>query len=288
MPANGKILDTIDSLYDSLTKTEKKIAKTILSNPQLLNQASLSAIAVDLDVGEATFIRFCRTLGFKGFTDFKMDLAIELATQDKSETTLLDTDITVEDSAQNIALKLQAVINNVITETINLLDFNELEKVVEAFRQAKRIFLFGVGSSGITAEDAKNKFMRIGLQMDAATNNHFMYMQASLMQKGDVVMGISHSGYSQETTHALGIAHKAGATTIALTHNLRSPITRVADFVLINGHRQGQMQGDSIGTKIAQLFVLDLIYALIVQAEEEKATKTKQKTLNVILEQRIK
>ncbi len=288
MPANGKILDTIDSLYDSLTKTEKKIAKTILSNPQLLNQASLSAIAVDLDVGEATFIRFCRTLGFKGFTDFKMDLAIELATQDKSETTLLDTDVTVEDSAQNIALKLQAVINNVITETINLLDFNELEKVVEAFRQAKRIFLFGVGSSGITAEDAKNKFMRIGLQMDAATNNHFMYMQASLMQKGDVVMGISHSGYSQETTHALGIAHKAGATTIALTHNLRSPITRVADFVLINGHRQGQMQGDSIGTKIAQLFVLDLIYALIVQAEEEKATKTKQKTLNVILEQRIK
>lgn len=288
MPANGKILDTIDSLYDSLTKTEKKIAKTILSNPQLLNQASLSAIAVDLDVGEATFIRFCRTLGFKGFTDFKMDLAIELATQDKSETTLLDTDITVEDSAQNIALKLQAVINNVITETMNLLDFNELEKVVKAFRQAKRIFLFGVGSSGITAEDAKNKFMRIGLQMDAATNNHFMYMQASLMQKGDVVMGISHSGYSQETTHALGIAHKAGATTIALTHNLRSPITRVADLVLINGHRQGQMQGDSIGTKIAQLFVLDLIYALIVQAEEEKATKTKQKTLNVILEQRIK
>ena len=288
MPANGKILDTIDSLYDSLTKTEKKIAKTILSNPQLLNQASLSAIAVDLDVGEATFIRFCRTLGFKGFTDFKMDLAIELATQDKSETTLLDTDVTVEDSAQNIALKLQAVINNVITETMNLLDFNELEKVVEAFRQAKRIFLFGVGSSGITAEDAKKKFMRIGLQMDAATNNHFMYMQASLMQKGDVVMGISHSGYSQETTHALGIAHKAGATTIALTHNLRSPITRVADLVLINGHRQGQMQGDSIGTKIAQLFVLDLIYALIVQAEEEKATKTKQKTLNVILEQRIK
>ena len=288
MPANGKILDTIDSLYDSLTKTEKKIAKTILSNPQLLNQASLSAIAVDLDVGEATFIRFCRTLGFKGFTDFKMDLAIELATQDKSETTLLDTDVTVEDSAQNIALKLQAVINNVITETINLLDFNELEKVVKAFRQAKRIFLFGVGSSGITAEDTKNKFMRIGLQMDAATNNHFMYMQASLMQKGDVVMGISHSGYSQETTHALGIAHKAGATTIALTHNLRSPITRVADLVLINGHRQGQMQGDSIGTKIAQLFVLDLIYALIVQAEEEKATKTKQKTLNVILEQRIK
>ncbi|TID28685.1 N-acetylmannosamine kinase, partial [Avibacterium paragallinarum] len=66
------------------------------------------------------------------------------------------------------------------------------------------------------------------------------------------------------------------------------PITQVADYVLINGHRQGQLQGDSIGTKIAQLFVLDLIYALIVQAEEENATEVKQKTVNVILEQRIK
>ena len=288
MSANGKILDTIGSMYDSLTKTEKRIAKTLLANPHLLNQSSLSAIALDLDVGEATIIRFCRTLGFKGFTDFKLDLAIELATQDKDDTALLDTDISPNDSAQNIGLKLQTAIHNVITETMNLLNFDELNKVVTAFKQAKRIFLFGVGSSGITAEDAKNKFMRIGLQVDAAMNNHFMYMQASLMRKGDVVLGISHSGYSQETIHALSIAQKAGAMTIALTHNLRSPITKVADLVLINGNRQGQMQGDSIGTKIAQLFVLDLIYALIVQSEEEKAAKTKQKTLNVILEQRIK
>ena len=75
---------------------------------------------------------------------------------------------------------------------------------------------------------------------------------------------------------------------MALTHSLRSPITEHADFVLVNGNKQGKLQGDSIGTKIAQLFVLDLIYALLVQAEQDAATKTKQKTLNVILEQRIK
>ncbi|EJS86680.1 putative transcriptional regulator, partial [Pasteurella multocida subsp. multocida str. Anand1_cattle] len=69
------------------------------------------------------------------------------------------------------------------------------------------------------------------------------------------------------------------ATTIAITHNLRSPITHAADYVLINGNRQGQLQGDSMGTKIAQLFVLDLIYTLIVQATEDTATKTKQKPL---------
>ncbi|MGX2947804.1 MurR/RpiR family transcriptional regulator [Frederiksenia canicola] len=287
MSAPGKILDTIGALQNSLTKTEKKIANAILSQPDLLSQCSLSDVAKQLDVGEATFIRFCRTLGFKGYTDFKLDLAIELATQEKESNTLLDTDVSETDTAREIAIKLQATLNNVISETINLLNFTELEKVVDELRRAKRVFLFGVGSSGLTAEDAKHKLMRIGMQTDAVTNNHFMYMQASLLKKGDVVIGISHSGHSEETTKALRIARENNATCIAITHNLRSPITEVADYVLINGNRQGHMQGDSIGTKMTQLFVLDLIYALLVKAEPTKAIQQKQKTLSV-LEQWIK
>lgn len=288
LSGSRKILDTIGAIHNSLTKTEKRIASAILASPNLLSQSSLSEVAEQLNVGEATFIRFCRTLGFKGYTDFKLDLAIELATQEKQNNTLLDSDITESDTSEDIAKKLQTTLNKVLNETINLIDFDELGKVVDILRSAKRIFLFGVGSSGLTAEDAKHKFMRIGLQVDASTNNHFMYMQASLMQEGDVVLGISHSGYSAETTQALNISKKNGAVTIAITHNLRSPITQVADYVLINGNRQGQMQGDSIGTKISQLFVLDLIYALLVRSEEEKAIQTKQKTINVIMEQRIK
>jgi len=284
----GRILDTIGALQHSLTKTEKRIAEQILASPQILSQASLAEIARSLEVGEATFIRFCRTLGFKGFSDFKLDFAIELATHNQESLTLLETDILPEDEPAQIAAKLQNVIHKVVSETINLLDFDVLEKVVKELRTARRIFLFGVGSSGVVAESAKNKLMRIGFQVDAENNNHFMYMQASLMKKGDVVIGISHSGYAQETIKALEIAQQAGAITVAITHNLRSPITKVSDYVLNNGNRQGQLQGDSVGTQITQLFVLDLIYALLVQAEEEKATRSKQKTVEVILQQRDK
>ena len=288
MAKNGNILNTISSLYRSLTKTEKKIADAILLNPDLAVQAPLAEIAAHLEVGEATFVRFCRTLGFKGFSDFKLELSIELATKDGKDNTVLDSDITDSDNSLNIAHKLKSAINNVMDETINLLDFEQLEEAVKAIQQANRVFLFGVGTSGITAEDAKNKLMRIGVQVDATGNNHFMYMQASLLTKKDVAIGLSHSGYSQETTHTMKIAKENGAKTIAITHSLRSPITEYADLVLVNGNKQGKLQGDSIGTKIAQLFVLDLIYALLVQASQESAFKIKQKTLNVILEQRIK
>ncbi len=276
MVRNGNVLNSISSLYQSLTKTEKKIADVITQSPNVVTQYSLAQLAERLDVGEATLVRFCRTLGFKGFSDFKLAFSIDLAkTQEGRDDTVLETQILPSDDSQT-------------NETINLLDFHQLEVVVEAIRSANKVFLFGVGSSGVTAEEAKNKLMRIGMQVDASGNNHFMYMQVALLRKNDVAIGISHSGYSQETAHALKIAKENGATTVALTHSMRSPLTEHADFVLVNGNKQGKLQGDSIGTKTAQLFVLDLIYALLVQAEQDKAIKTKEKTLNVILEQRIK
>ena len=288
MAKSGNVLNTISSLYHSLTKSEKKIADTILRSPDLVSQCPLSEIAKHLEVGEATLVRFCRTIGFKGFSDFKLELSIELATKDNNDETVLETEIMPSDDSLTIAQKLQAAVSNVMEETVNLLDLKQLEQVVKAIKKARRIFLFGVGSSGVTAEDAKNKLMRIGFQVDATGNNHFMYMQAALLTSSDVVIGLSHSGYSAETAHTLKIAKQNGATTVALTHSLRSPVTEYADYVLVNGNKQGKLQGDSIGTKIAQLFVLDLIYALLVQGEEELAAQTKQKTLNVILEQRIK
>ena len=288
MAKSGNVLNTISSLYHSLTKSEKKIADTILRSPDLVSQCPLSEIAKHLEVGEATLVRFCRTIGFKGFSDFKLELSIELATKDNNDETVLETEIMPSDDSLTIAQKLQAAVSNVMEETVNLLDLKQLEQVVKAIKKARRIFLFGVGSSGVTAEDAKNKLMRIGFQVDATGNNHFMYMQAALLTPSDVAIGLSHSGYSAETAHTLKIAKQNGATTVALTHSLRSPVTEYADYVLVNGNKQGKLQGDSIGTKIAQLFVLDLIYALLVQGEEELAAQTKQKNLNVILEQRIK
>ena len=171
--------------------------------------------------------------------------------------------------------------------TLAPFDFEELKKVTQALRMAKRIILFGVGSSGLTAEDFKFKLMRIGYPIDAVTNNHFMYMQASLMKEGDVAIGISHTGYSEETYKSLKLAKENGAITIALTHNMRSPITNVSDYVLVNGNRQGHIQGDSLGTRMTQLFVLDLIYMLIVQANPGSALEFKQKTMQVLQDHRL-
>ena len=212
-----------------------------------------------------------------------MELAIELAMTDTDDnSTLLEAEIQKADDAHTIGLKLQGAISTVLSETLNLLDMEQVERVVEALHSCNSTFIFGVGASGLTAEEMKHKLMRIGMRVDALTNNHFMYMQAALLKAGDVAIGISHSGHSPETTHALSLAKQAGAVTVALTHNLGSPLSKVADITLINGNRQGRLQGDSIGTKTAQLFVLDLIYTLLVQKDPEAARANKLRTMDAL------
>ena len=190
----GKILDTLGSLRDSLTPSARRIADYVLVQPQRVTELSIAELAQQANVGEASIIRFCKGINFKGFQDLKMKLAIEVATPHDTEKHMLDTELTADDDAEHIGRKLQQTINNVLGETLNLLDFSELEAVACALQQQKRIYFFGVGSSGITAEDAKNKLMRIGFDVDALTNNHFMYMKAALLNSDDVAIGISHSG----------------------------------------------------------------------------------------------
>ena len=141
MAKSGNVLNTISSLYQSLTKTEKKIADVIIQSPDVIVQYSLAELAERLNVGEATFVRFCRTLGFKGFSDFKLEFSIELATnREGRDDTVLDTEIMPDDDSLKIAHKLQATLNNVMDETINLLDFSQLENVVEAIQRANKVF----------------------------------------------------------------------------------------------------------------------------------------------------
>ncbi|MUK31707.1 MurR/RpiR family transcriptional regulator [Aliivibrio fischeri] len=281
----GNIIDTIGSLYNSLTPSSKRIADYVMSNATQVSKHSIAELSQIVNAGDATIIRFCRTLGFKGYQDFKMELAIEVSNLQGREKDIFDTDVTAEDNAEVIGHKLQSTIESVLAETMNLLNFQSLESVAEALKDAKAIYFFGVGSSGLTAESAKHKFMRIGLNVDAFTNNHFMYIKSSLMQPGDFAVGLSHSGNSVETTKALRLAKENGATTIAITHNPRSDITKYSDYVLVNGNRQGQLQGDSIGTKISQLFVLDLIYTLLVKRDISGAKANKLKTTEALSNQ---
>lgn len=271
----GKILATLGAMQNSLSRTSQRIAQYVLQNPQQVMTLTIAGLARDARAGEASIVRFCRLLGYHGFQDFKRDLTIELARTER----LLDADITPDDDVNDIGARLQETVNSVLSQTRTLLDASQMRQAVDALLNAPAVYLFGVGSSGISAQEMKHKLVRIGLRADALHNHHDMAMQAALLREGDVAIGISHSGACAETVNALRLAKTAGASTVALTHNLATPLLEYADIVLINGHHQGELQGDSLATRVAQGFVLDMLYCLLVQARPDRARANKLKTV---------
>ncbi|PFG57726.1 RpiR family transcriptional regulator [Vibrio sp. ES.051] len=277
------VLAGIRSVRGSLTASLQRIADFVLEHPENIATLSTSELANACGVGEASLIRFCKKLGYSGYHEFKMLLAVSLAKNHAHEPGLLSSEIDLNDEMPLVADKLQMIIQQVLSETRALLDFRTLRAVSERISNAESIIFVGVGSSGITAEEAKNKLMRIGLNVDAISNNHFMYMKASLLSEQDVVVAISHSGESPETIKTLAIAKESGAFTVALTHNSQSGICGHADEVLLNGNRENWLQGDSLGTKIAQMFVLDLLYTELVRSDMDQAKRNKLKTTQSIM-----
>lgn len=279
----GRLIPMITSLDYEFTKSEKKVAKVVLENSQSVIYNSITDLAEIANVGEATIIRFCRKLGFKGYQGFKMALAQEITMNKQNTTDLaINAPIKDDDSLETIAKKFYRVSDKALKETLSLLDYRALEEIAEMISKANRVYFFGVGYSGTTAMEAKYKFMRLGLVCDAYTDNHFMAMAASILNQNDVVIGISHSGSAIETVKGLEIARKVGAKTICITHHAKSPITKHADVTLLNGSKEGPLQVGGVGTKIAQLFVIDLIYTQLVRTNQDKAITNTQKTREAV------
>lgn len=276
-----------NSVYNSLTKSEKKVADLVLKDPNKAVYNSISDFADESGVGDATVLRFCRKIGFKSYQAFKLSLVQELSNQNNEIVSTLNVELKEGDSLEEIVYKTLNINVSALNETLSLLDLKELEKAIDSIISAKRIHFYGVGVSGITAQDAVNKLTRIGLNAASFMDIHMQMMQASLLGPDDVAIGISFSGSTKDTIEVLNIAKEAKTKVISITHHARSPITKISDVVLLHGSKEGPLQGGALSTKMSQLMVVDVLYNAIFIKMREKAVKNKKITSRAILEKLI-
>lgn len=272
----------IQSLLPSFTKSEQKVASIVLQQTESVIYSSVIDLAEKAGVGETTVLRFCRKIGFRGYQEFKLALAQELVHPVKN----LHDQVAENDSLGTLTQKVTSTNKQAIEATSALLDEGVLERCVELLHKAKTIHFYGVGTSAVTAQDAKYTCLRIGLRVDAFNESHLQAMAAATLGPGDVAVGLSVSGSTKDTIDSLKVAKQAGATVICITHYRRSPITNVADFTLLTAAQEGPLQGGSLAAKIAQLHVLDVICTALALRNKEKALLYKERTAKAVLERK--
>lgn len=280
----NEILVYIRSIYNSLTKSEQKVADAILNDNEKVIYSTITDFADICNVGDATVLRFCRKIGYKSYQSFKLDLAKEIANSGAEVIDIKDNEITFDDSLENIARKTANSNIFAINETLSLLNLKEMEKAVELLVNSRKVSFFGAGSSQTTALDAAYKFLRIGYDIATYSDYHIQLMQASLLTSTDVAIGITFSGSTKDTFEVLQTAKNAGAKIISITHHAKSPITRISDIVLLHGSKEGPLEGGLFPSKISQLIVIDVLYNAVFKCMKEAALSKKEITSKAISE----
>jgi len=261
--------------YETLTKSEKKIADYIMTTNEKIIHSTMSEVKQETGVGDATIIRFCQKLGFSGFTDLKIEIAKDDFTNKKKNH---QSTYYYSDSAQNLA--------NTLKLTENIIDNDSLSQAIELVSHAKRIHIFGMGSSGNTARDLEALFLRTGIQSNASVDPHLQAQIASLLTKDDLVIGLSLSGKTKDTYDSLKIAKQNYAKILAITNYLFSPIAQLADIVLQTTVDEF-LDGGSIAGKMSQLYICDLLVKGYEIKHNVDSLELREKVLRSIIDKRL-
>ena len=272
--ANHVFLGLIKAKLDSFTKSEKKIAEYILKNHNTILGATITDLAERISTSDASIARFCKTLGCKGYQDFKIRLAKEILPKYKQ----LNIEIERNDTPEIICQKIFNCEIAALNETLEMLDVESLKSAAKHIKEAKHIEIFGSGGSYIIGEDIKHKFLKIGIRCSVICDVDIQAMSASLLTKNDVVIGISHSGVTKSIFNCLNIAKKNGAFIILLTATTKSPMSKLADIVIPVISKETLFKSESNAARITELVIMDSILAILVSDDYKNCCNKIQKT----------
>ncbi|WP_207782623.1 MurR/RpiR family transcriptional regulator [Phytoactinopolyspora limicola] len=282
MAGSKGTLVRVRGLLPSLNPAELRVAEAVLEDPAGVAIASITALARAARTSEATVVRFCRSAGFSGYAQLRLALAIDMGRNEASTERLVGTDVERSDDLDQIISKIAAADSRAIAETVEGIDRESLARVVDVMSAARRIDLFGVGTSGLVIADLGLKLRRIGRQAFAWSDVREALSTAALMSDDDVAIGVSYTGATSDTVDALAEARGRGAVTVAITNFARSPITEQADYVLTTAARETTFRVGAMASHHAQLTVADILFVGVAQRSYDETLRALEVTFDAV------
>lgn len=274
------LLDRVEAGMDSLRPSEQAVGQYILRHPNQVIDLTFPEIARRAGVSQPTVARFCLAFGFAGYRDFKLRLAQSLA----GSVPFVHRDVGLQDSAAEIGAKVFDRSIAAMVHTRNHLDPANIRNAATLLARAKRIEFYGSGNSGIVAQDAQHKFMRLGPPTAAYSDPHLQLVAAALLSSDAVVVAISGSGSTVDLLEAVGVAREAGAKIVAITAS-GSPLAEHADVLLRADVPEDLDVYAPMSSRLVHLALIDVL-AVAVAVERGPALVQKLKRSKQVLSER--
>ena len=248
------LLDSIRTRLDAFSKSEKKVALAVLEQPAQTVSQNITALARCAQVSEPTVVRFCRTLGYDGWHEFKLKLAqgLALALPGASESPAQD------DMAADLVNKVCSRSINTLLDLRNNLNPEAVQRALDILARAAKIEFYGQGTSGIVAADAQHKFFRSGVPTVAYTDPSIHSIAASLLRSGDALVAISQRGNTAALLRSVKLARRGGADVIVLAPS-GTPLAELATVLIPIDLVFNTDPYTPISARLAYLVVIDIL-----------------------------
>ena len=245
----------INNRYNSLRKSEKSVAEFVQKHMDEVVLLSLQGLAKKCGTSDATVLRFCRSLGYLGFADFKISLVPELLRSGKK--TFLEVDGNENSGSvkdvfrRNFQQQLDSTFRNCEDTILRLAAFH--------ISRANKIFIIGLGGSAGVAHIFCDSLGSLGIFSSFLGDRSIIQNAVPTLDAGDVVVGISHSGETEEVVSAVKKAQDYGAITIGITNFSPSPLADVSQITLVTSVPVNLLGSYSCQARISQLAILELV-----------------------------
>ncbi|MFD4571766.1 MurR/RpiR family transcriptional regulator [Streptomyces sp. NPDC058417] len=262
----------VRALAPSMTRSMQRVAETVAADPAGCAALTVTGLAERTGTSEATVVRTARALGYPGYRDLRLALAGLAARRASGRSPALTTDIAVDDPLPDVVAKLARDEAQTLADTAAALDVAQLGAAVAAVAAARRTDVYGVGASGLVAQDLVQKLLRIGLLAHAHSDPHLAVTNAVQLRAGDVAVAVTHSGSTRDVVEPLRAAFERGATTVAVTGRPGGAVSQYADHVLTTSTaRESELRPAAMSSRTGQLLVVDCLFVGVAQRTYETA-----------------
>lgn len=272
-------LSKIKSVYPNLFAKGQQIATVILRDPNKVIYQSIKELATECGTSESSIVRFCKTLGYSGYNELKLELAKcnfeieaynDLISEEKSSQS------TIESITRDIFTNTSALLQKLPS----VLDYSAIEHVISATMEAKLLLINGYIYSGQVAVLFCERIKSLGIPALLAWDALAMRQNSILVDSSSVALFLSHSGASKDSVENARQCKKNGAKIIVLTTSDHSPLAKEADILVTIPLFSNSVFEYYFPTEVAFQLVLDAIYSGISLRQKSSET-TVQKTMEL-------
>lgn len=282
------VLLRVRQSLERLSASERRVADAVLADPELVRTSTIMRLADVSGASQSTVARFCQSLGYPGYREFRLDVIAALS-RDQAQRVSFDIaegEIGPDDSIADTVAKLAFQEVQAIQNTAQMLDTDAVAQAVAAIRSARRIELYGAGASSLTAQDLFQKLSRIGKPAAVSVDIHLALAQAALLDDASVAVGVSFRGETRETLDFLTVARRTGALTVGITNAAQSSLDDVCDVVLRTSVRESRFRSGAMASRIAQLALIDMLFVLVLRQDFPEMTESLRRTYDAVQSRR--